>query len=319
VHTHNIAVSPTIFSLLHPSEMRSNRLLTIIAIVFGAAATVVALSLDACEQQAKGWLDTIALRIQPYALEISLVLLAIAVIIQVIAAWRGPASFRRETVQSSLDHLAQQCGGKPRQNRITIFKKVSGFTALTIGLWRLKGRMWRKEKRAKLKTLLALEWFADYLMVYARSSESRQPRSTTCWRISDRAEECMGVAGLIWEEGRKAIPNLPKLHATHIAEIRKVASMEQLSQRSPNDAIRRYLDKSGNTDLTQLKTVEVFARHFFGEVIQTKDGPWGVLLLDSEADECPFAVSDDEAEGRTAFERVFATQAFALGNMLRGA
>jgi hypothetical protein len=280
---------------------------------------MVALTLDACGQEAKGWLDRLAPRVQPYAFTVSLVLLGIAVIIQSVSAWIGPAAFRHETIQQSLDYLSQQVVGRPRQNRITIFKKVSGFRALVTGLWRIKGRVWRKEKRAKLKTLLTLEWFADYLMVYSRSSEARQPRSTTCWRISDRAEECMGVAGLIWEEGRKAIPSLPKLTPSHIEEMRKAESLEQLSQRAPNDAIRRYLDKTGKADLNQLKTVEVFARHFFGEVIQTKDGPWGVLLLDSEADECPFAVSGGEGESKTAFERVFETQAFALGNMLRGA
>jgi hypothetical protein len=300
--------------------MRHRRLLPIIGIILVAAGTVAALGVEVDDKTEPAWLREMGLWFKPHSIRVATVLIALGAVGQILPLFLGGPAFRAKVIQRTLDVLVNECDGRAKHNRITVFKRVPGWRAKYGGLLRLRWRWWSKENRYRVRALLALDVHAEYLVVWARSSEARRPRSTTCWRVSDLAQNCMGVAGKVWEEGVWFVPDLPQLREQHRADIQRAISLDELLQgRGPNDAIRRYLDKTGAVELDQLKAVEVFGRHFYGQTIQTEDGLWGVLLLDSEADACPFPIPNPPLQDRTAFEKIFRTQALTLGNMLQGA
>lgn len=124
-----------------------------------------------------------------------------------------------------------------------------------------------------------------YLHVYARASEARNRRSTAAWRISDRKEECEGIAGLAWEESFCVAPNLPKLGTGELSGVTSLASLDE------RDARREYAIRANVRNEVILRAMDTYARHYMATVVLVNGKPWGVLVLDSEASECPFTAN----------------------------
>ena len=259
------------------------------------------------------WLVRIALAYRPYALVTGWAAAAALAIFQFLQAIFARPAFRRKAVQQTLDVLVERCSGSPRKNRVTVFKKAKGWQIICIGLWRLRGNYWSKEKRYKAAALLSLNWMWDYLYVYVRSSRGRRQASTAAFLISDDFPNAWsGVAGRVWEEGFLILPDLPRIQATDRSNARKL-ELNHILQQKGNDRLKRYVTATRIIDTKQLRSIETFARHFMGETIQVDGvGVWGVLLLDSEEDTCPFPATPDGG----VFGELFRVQAKTLGNIL---
>jgi hypothetical protein len=205
-------------------------------------------------------------------------------------------------LQRLLDAFANsEFKGRAKKNRLTLFKTTSGFRVFSYGLIRLplldQVHKWRALKRLRPR------W--KYLGVYLRASEARNRKSTTALRVSDSADHCEGMAGLVWEEGACMLANLPRISAARVRDVAKFDSLEA------SDPIRIYAESTNIRDLVLLQSMEHYARHFMGYLIRRQDGtPWGVLLLDSEEDVCPFPT--DAAGGVFGQKLAMLAQVFGI-------
>lgn len=263
---------------------------------------------------APNWFHAAGLWFKPRAVPAAFIATAVFGIAEFLQFLFGVPGYRKETVQRFLDVLVGQCHGRARNNRVTLFKRVSGFRAFWTGVWRLRWLLWRKSKRSKLRALWRIEWTAEYLMVYVRSSGSKGPNSTAAFRVSDLPGECEGIAGLVWLEDFLVRPNLSKLTEDDRKQIRAL-TMDQILRLGGNNRLRRYVEATGIKDIHQLRAIESFARHFMGSTVHGKGGRlWGVLLLDSDENDCPFSLAEPNGG---AMGRLFSTQAETLSNVLR--
>ena len=191
------------------------------------------------------------------------------------------------------DFAAREFKGRAKKNRLTLFKATSGLRLFLYGLARLP----LFEKSHKWAALRRLRPRRRYLGVYVRASEARNRRSTTALRVSDTAAECEGMAGSVWEEGACLLANLPKIDPR---EVRSITALDTLPEHHP---IRVYARGTNIRELVLLQSMEHYARHFLGCLIRRQDGtPWGVLLLDSEEETCPFP---DDGTGGDFGQRFF--------------
>ncbi len=295
--------------------MIRTRWVSIASAIAAFVSGISVLALNVSPQTQPSWLRAAGLWYQPYAFVVAVGVLAVLLVAQVAQAALGGPSFRKKTIQGVLDVLAAECGGRAKVNRVTLFKRVSGFTAFWVGIWRLRWRYWLPEKRRRLKALWRIEWAADYLYVYVRSSSAKGRRSTAAFRVSDREHECEGVAGQVWEWDSYFLPNLPRIRDTHRAIIR-AKTLDGILQRNANDRLRQYVEATRIKSTEQLRATETFSRHFMGQTVHTPKKPeWGVLLLDSSEDECPFPHNEDQG-GQLG--RIFRTHGDALGHVIQG-
>lgn len=167
-----------------------------------------------------------------------------------------------------------------RNNRLTLFNKVTGWRVYLRAMRRLsifsRGHKWRALVRIRPRH--------EYLCTYLRPPEAKGQKSTAAFRVGDGSEECEGVAGLIWDaDGQIILEDLPDIAKD---SVRKLASDDELAR---SDDIKLYAEKVNIADLRLLQSCDNFARHFYGTLIRKSDGSaWGVLLLDSTDDVCPF-------------------------------
>ncbi len=252
----------------------------------------------------------------PYAFGAAITIAALLFAAQIAQAWFGQPAFRKQTVQAIIDDLAVELPGKGRKNRITIFRRVKGWRAFLIGSMRLLRPPWHPSKRAKFRALRRLlrHPFSDFLFPYLRSSEGRSSVCVATFRVDDREEECECMAGRAWIDGFFALPNLRRLRKSQRDQIPEL-TIETILGRPPQDTIRRYVEDSWIRNTEQLHSFETFARHFMGHEIDTgMRRPWGVILLDSDEEECPF---DAASPTGGTFGEVFRTHATSLGHILR--
>lgn len=173
---------------------------------------------------------------------------------------------------------------RTRHNRLTLFKLTNGWR---VWIWALI-RLPKFDKSHKWLALLRVNPRATYLGVYLRPNGVRNRTSCAAFRVSDDPEECEGVAGLIWEQGYVILPNLPRVTRSKIREL------DSLQDLPADDPVYQYAEATNVRDIRVLKACDHFARHFVGSVIRKGDGTsWGVLLLDSEDDDCVFATEGD--------------------------
>lgn len=126
---------------------------------------------------------------------------------------------------------------------------------------------------------------------------ARNAKSATALRVSDDPAECEGMAGLVYEEGFCIASNLPRISK---ADVAPVCDLRELPASHP---VRRYAEATRISDLTLLKAFENFGSHYMGVLIRKNNGtPWGVLLLDSEEERCPFPQNGDGAHTRERLE-----------------
>jgi hypothetical protein len=288
--------------------------------IFGLTATITlaiafasySLNLKICvpvpEQKcdALAWFDRAALVLKPYALLVTLVLSGTAILVQGLERAYGGYKFRRDSVGKFLDQIvSSQFGGQAKAHRLTLFKAVSGFRAYATARWRL----WRqdggaKERKARLDVIRRIRWRGRYLYVYARSSKSYNKRSCAAWRIYEHKEGSEGIAGKAWEaDAVVTVRDLPKIDPESIP---MGMTLEQTDER-----IRQYAE-SGNVNLEHMRAMQRVPRHLMGTVIEDSNGEtWGVLLVDSTHDQCPFPKG-----GQKKFEKAFRTYAKMLSLLI---
>lgn len=176
-----------------------------------------------------------------------------------------------------------------KRNRVTLFMESSGWKVLLISVLNLP----LFSKCEKWKALWRISQGAKYLRVYARPVAVRSARSFTAFRVSDDPQECEGVAGIVWEENYCILSNLPQVDR---AAVRKMLRLEDLDE---DDPIRVYATQTNIRNLSLLKSLNFFARHFMGTIVRDANGlPRGVLLLDAEGATCPFSEEDDTFKSR---------------------
>ena len=224
-------------------------------------------------------------------------------IVEWVRAYLAERHHDKAVLQRIVDDFARtQFKSRVRKNRLTVFKVTSGFRCFGYSMVRLplleKGYKWRAASRLKFRS--------NYLGIYLRASETRNVKSTTALRISDNPDECEGMAGLVWEETSCILPNLPKIDP---ADVRRVSSLDALPFDHP---IRQYARATNIRDIVLLQSMENLARHFMGYIIRRSDGtPWGVILLDSEEEHCPF-----ETPGGAPFAEKLSDCARVLGKVV---
>lgn len=230
-----------------------------------------------------GWLSSWAISQRPLLTASLLVLTIAGAATEWIRALLSDDIENTRVLQRLLDDFStREFPLRGRQNRLTLFRALPGWRAWWVGLRRLpifaKGHKWAALRRLRFQDV--------YLVVHLRASDSRSRKSAVALHISDQAEGCEGMAGLAWEENHCFKGNLNKLNPK---DVRAIETLDALPIGHP---IREYAEQTNVRDITLLRSVDNFARHFMGTIIRKSDGtPWGVLLLDSEDDRCPFTAT----------------------------
>ena len=294
--------------------MRTSRWLAYGSAFFALVAGLVAAAQNVNDKTDPPWFREFILKYQPSLPLVAFGLAFIVFLAQLGQGIWGPPRYRKATVQQVVDGLVSTLPGKAKHNRITLFRRVKGWRALLYGLWRLSPRPWHPAKRDKLKALWRIEWWADYLFPYIRSSEGRNPRCVSVFQVGELAKDCEGMAGRAWEDGFFARGELPRMRDTH-RTLMGTLTVEEIRGRAPQDRLRVYVEETRIRDTNQLRAFQTFARHFMGQTISTGGPrPWGVMLLDSDEDSAPF---DTEDETGGTFGEVFRTHGATLGYILR--
>jgi hypothetical protein len=229
------------------------------------------------------WLSSWAVTHRPTLAEWLLGLTVLSAITEWIRAiWMERLENKRVLQRLLDDFSTRQFRLRSRKNRLTLFRAVPGWRAYLLALRRLP----LLGKRHKWKALWRTKFGDTYLVVFLRASDSRSPKSAVALRVSDHAASCVGMAGLAWEENFCFKGNLVKPNPD---EVRRLRNWDSVPATHP---IRQYAEETNVKDIVLLASVDNFARHFMGTLIRRADGkPWGVLLLDSEDEACPFTTN----------------------------
>lgn len=170
--------------------------------------------------------------------------------------------------------------GGARDNRITLLKVGSGWGVMFRGLLNIVTFRLKEHKR---KALWRIQLRDKYARSYLRPADCRSPISHASFRVSDHSHECEGVVGLVWDRGQVMLFDLPRVDRAAVQPLKTQAELDAKAD------LMEYATTTKVSDLRLLKSCNNYARHFFGVVIKRNDGSqWGVLLLDSIADDCPF-------------------------------
>lgn len=294
--------------------MRTSRWLTIGTALIAFISGVVAAAQLVGPTTRPEWFRDFVLHHQGALPFIAIALAGAIFLAQITQAVIGPYRYRKTTVQDIVDGLPNVLSGQARRNRITIFRRVKGWKALAIGVWRLRYRPWREPKQAKFRALCSLSLAGDYLFPYVRSSEGRNERCVAVFQVGELERDCHGMAGRTWEEGFMIRAELPKLKDSYRDDAATL-NIEEVRNRHPNDPLRKYVTETWIVTTEQMQALQTFARHFMGQAIYTGGKrPWGVILLDSDEEECPF---DAASQDGGTFGEVLRTHGTTLGHILR--
>ena len=190
----------------------------------------------------------------------------------------------RETLQRVLNRFSlREFGKRGRKNRLTLLRLTSGWGAM----WHVANRLPLGAGRVKWRAAMRISPRYQYLRVYLRSVDARSQKSATVLRVGDQEKHCEGVAGRVWEDQFFFVGELPKISPD---SVRNIDSLVGMPAAHP---VVQYAMATNMTDLVVLKSMGNFGRHFMGSVIRSNDGSsWGVLLLDSEDQKCPFNLNE---------------------------
>jgi hypothetical protein len=220
----------------------------------------------------------------------AIILLAIGTaFVQAVEKGWGIHRFRKDVHTRFLDQiLLELFDNNGLENRVTLFKAVRGFQAIPSFLYRW---VFFAEDRFRLLGMLPLNPFGSYLIVYARCAKSANPRSCSMFRVySQSPERCEGFAGLVWSTDFAVTRNLPNVKE-RLRKLKRKGDIKDVTK--PGHALRRYAVESNLTTCAKLRAVNRFAQHFFGTALWTGGGKkWGVLVVDSTANLCPFPETD---------------------------
>ena len=268
-------------------------------------AAVVVYASRVSEGDAPAWLSTWAVAQRATLAVALLVLTVVAAGIDVTRAVVADRLENKEVLRQLLNEFSARNfpDRRARRNRLTLLRATKGWRAWARALWRLplfgtrhKWRAWRR-----------ISFRSTYLVVYLRATDARSPKSATALQVSDQELLCEGMAGRVWEEGYCFRGELPKLRAE---DVRKVTDLSKLPH---DDPIREYAEATNVRDIVLLHSFDNFGRHFMGTVIRRADAtPWGILLLDSEDDTCPFLPEGTGGQFGDRFQEL----ALALGKFV---
>ena len=162
----------------------------------------------------------------------------------------------------------------------------------------------------RLLGMTPLNPLGKYLIVYARCARGTNPQSCSMFRVySQSPEKCEGFAGLVWSTDfavKRGLPNVKD----HLKKITGKGDIRTITKSS--SSMRRYAIESNLTNCAKLRAVNRYAQHFLGTALWTARGKkWGVLLVDSTAEACPFPEADP------GFEHDFKSYATSLSHTLQ--
>lgn len=236
-----------------------------------------------------GWLPETALWLKPHALDAILYATLLGFIVQAGERAFGAWAFRKGRVEKFLDKIVgAQLKADPRQHRLTLFKRVRGPKAKLLAIWRLKNVEDKNVRRRKWATARAIRLRGTYLYVYARAAHARNRASSVAWRIYPDQGGSEGIAGRAWDEGDVVIArDLPLIQPQALNGVRT------LGEAGPD--VQQYAEMANIRDIVQVKAMRHVAQHFMGVMIETPSGePWGVLLVDSMKEQCPFPKAQEK-------------------------
>ncbi len=245
---------------------------------------------------------------KPYAASTILIATVLGFLVQAYEKAFGFYGFRKTQVEKFLNAIVSaQLKDDARQHRLTLFRKAPGFKAFLISLWRLTKQEGSEEKRYKRRTALGIKWRATYLYVYARASRAPNKESSVVWRVYKDGKGSEGMAGAAWDQREVMIARgLSKIDP---GSVRNIA---QLKDAGPE--VQMYAKMANIKNIVHIQGMRHVAQHFMGVVIETGTGePWGVLLVDSMKDECPFPRADREEK---LFKKQFGNHATMLSLLL---
>lgn len=218
--------------------------------------------------------------------EITLTLVVVTVLLPVVEGIRTYLTDRHQT-KSVLDRVIsgysrEWFNDTTRDNRLTLFKVSSGWRLMS---WALVRAPFAPKSWGAL--LFRLRPMEKYLGVYIRPRNVRNHLSAAVFRISDRPEECEGVAGLTYDKnGLCSIEELPAINAEMVSSVSKLDGL------SHDDPVRIYAARTNVKSVGMLRERKQFSRFFAGTVVRdSNDCTWGVLLLDSADQDCPVIVN----------------------------
>ena len=254
------------------------------------------------------WLDAVGLWLKPHAATTLFAAAILGLLVQVYEKVFGWYGFRKSQVEKFLNAIVvAQLKNDARKHRLTLFRRIGGFRAFLIALWRWWKQESSDEKRFKRRAALAIKWRGTYLYVYARASKAPNKQSSIVWRVYKDGRGSEGVAGTAWDQGEVVIVrDLSRIRPDTAKNVRA------LTETSPE--VQMYAKMANITNIVHIQGMRHVAQHFMGVVIETSEGePWGVLLVDSMNDECPFPGGDREEK---LFKRQFRNHAAMLSLLL---
>lgn len=215
---------------------------------------------------------------------------AVSLFIQAIGAFLIPAFYVPWRTLRTIRHktLNQMCdgtfGGNRQTMRYTIFRPAGGVRRSLIYLRIVLRYCWRRVLMQRPVCMPpGWPWRYNYLVISQRlGTEHRFSR--THFRYSNHSEkDSDGLAALVWHtEQASTVTDLPEI------DRELVKGVDKNRRHSESSTLEAYMKRS-RASLESLLQLNVYSRHFHGELLYGKNGQKeGVLMIDCRADIDPF-------------------------------
>lgn len=225
-----------------------------------------------------------------YQQRFSIVFLCIAYTLfySIVLKWLTPEKGKKELVHNILTRMnSELLGGDQHIHRITLFKEVSypkalykNYKAFLYHLVRVPNKAIWYIKPPKI---------GNYLGIYMRCG-TQYKKSSTMFRVEENdPRKCNGVATYIrYCKMAVEAADLPDITDLQDEDFIKAENVDQMKRTRKKD-VESYMQQGFVSEFNVLRKMHRRARHFYGTVIQRKNGSiWGVLLADSILKESPF-------------------------------
>lgn len=178
--------------------------------------------------------------------------------------------------------------GQAATHRVTLFREIGYIPALLRNYCSLFRHLFSKNRWRSIFYLLPPQ-YGNYLIVDTRCGHPFQQISSTMFRVeTNEAKHCEGIVGYIRFTNLTACkPDLPDIADI---DLEKFKDLSDIKNRQDRKSIAEYMTAGHIREFNNLRKMHSRARHFLGAPINKKDGsPWGVLLIDSLAEQNPFS------------------------------
>lgn len=234
-------------------------------------------------------------------------------LVNILGAFLDRQRVTNAIVERILDGMVKNhFNDKPQVNRLTLFRTMSGWRLMPIAFIRLfihedrGGKRWR----SIFQTLLRNPGHT-YVFPYIRAKHARHRHSCIPLRVSEEDYElCEGVAGHVWAHGWLVLS--PSVTGT----LNAGGTKRGFGWYKDDAKARLYAEATFIKDPKILDGMSHPANHFVGVAIQRHEGHgvWGVLLLDSIEQKCPFP--KEGTKGYRSFRSHFEEDAKTLSRIL---